>query len=219
MDRAPWAGEHGGPRPAPEVPPLAATPHDPTEPGPPTRAGLFLGYLKIGLLGFGGVAVWSRRVIVEERRWLTEADYAEVIALGQILPGPNIGNAAVMIGRRFHGLPGALLATAGIYAAPLVILIGLCLLYERYGALPQVGPAMQGIAAAAAGMVIGTALKMAGRLRLPPEAILLMLAATAAAAWARVPMPLIVAALAPLSVAASLWRAGLIGGARGEGGR
>src|SRR3954471_1776369 len=135
----------------------------------PGRLELFLGYLKIGLFGFGGVAAWARRVIVEERRWLTEREYAEVLGLGQVLPGPNVGNAAVMIGRRFHGLPGALLATAGIYFAPLLILIVLCLLYDRYGQLPAVAPVMAGIAAAAAGMVIGTAFKMVGKLKLAPE--------------------------------------------------
>ena len=67
----------------------------------PTRTELFTGYLRIGLLGFGGVAAWARRVIDEERRWLTEREYAEVLGLGQVLPGPNVGNAAVMIGRRF----------------------------------------------------------------------------------------------------------------------
>jgi len=176
----------------------------------PTRPELFLGYLKIGLFGFGGVAAWARRVIVEERRWLTEREYAEVLGLGQVLPGPNVGNAAVMIGRRFHGLPGALLTTGGIYSAPLVILIVLCLLYDRYGQLPAVAPAMAGIAAAAAGMVIGTAAKMVGKLKLAPEAIALLLLAAFCAAWLRLPLPLIVLALAPVSIFASLWRAGLV---------
>ncbi|MBV1797463.1 chromate transporter [Siccirubricoccus sp. G192] len=184
--------------------PESTAPHATVVPG---RLELFLGYLKIGLLGFGGVAAWARHVIVEERRWLTELEYAEVLGLGQVLPGPNVGNAAVMIGRRFHGLAGALLATTGIYLAPLLILIGLCVLYDRYGQLPQVAPAMAGIAAAAAGMVIGTAFKMAGRLRLRWDALLvLVLAALAAALW-RLPLPLIVLVLAPVSIALALRRA------------
>jgi len=195
--------------------PDQASPPQPT--GIPSRLELFLGYLKIGMFGFGGVAAWARRVIVEERHWLTEREYAEVLGLGQVLPGPNVGNAAVMIGRRFHGLAGALLATAGIYCAPLLILICLSLLYDRYGTLPQVAPAMAGIAAGAAGMVIGTAAKMVGKLKLAPEAIGVLLLATLGAAWLRVPLPLIVILLAPLSITASLWRAGLIGA--GEGAR
>jgi chromate transporter len=178
----------------------------------PDRAALFLGYLKVGLLGFGGVAAWARRVIVEERRWLTEREYAEILGLGQVLPGPNVGNAAVMIGRRFHGLSGALLATSGLYAAPLAILILLCLSYDAYGQLPQVAPVMAGVAAAAAGMVIGTALKMVGKLKLEPGALVILLLAAVAAAFLRLPLPLIVLLLAPASIALSLRRAGLFGG-------
>jgi chromate transporter len=177
----------------------------------PSHAGLFLAYLKIGLLGFGGVAAWARYVIVEEKRWLTEREYAEYLGLGQILPGPNVGNAAVMIGRRFHGLAGALLATAGIYFAPLIILVMLCLFYDRYGQLPAVAPIMAGIAAGAAGMVIGTALKMVGKLKLHAEALAVLMLATVAAAWFRLPLPLIVLLLAPISIALSLRRAGLLG--------
>jgi chromate transporter len=173
---------------------------------------LFAGYLKIGLFGFGGVAAWARRVIVEERRWLTEREYAEVLGLGQVLPGPNVGNAAVMIGRRFHGFAGALLATAGLYCAPFVILVLLCLFYDRYGQLPAVAPVMAGIAAGAAGMVIGTAFKMTGKLQLRAEAIAILLLATLGAAWLGLPLPLIVLVLGPVSVTVSLWRAGLIGG-------
>lgn len=178
----------------------------------PTRAGLFLGYLKIGMLGFGGVAAWARRVIVEERHWLTEREYAEILGLGQVLPGPNVGNAAVMIGRRFHGALGALLATSGLYFVPLIILFCLCLFYDHYGQLPAVAPVMAGIAAGAAGMVMGTALKMAGKLKLSVEALAVLLVATVAAAWFRVPLPLIVLLLAPISIALSLRRAGLLGG-------
>ncbi|MCU0888520.1 MAG: chromate transporter [Rubritepida sp.] len=173
----------------------------------PSLAELFLGYARIGLFGFGGVAAWSRRVIVEERRWLSERDYAEVLGLGQILPGPNVGNAAVMIGRRFHGLPGALATTSGIYAGPLVILVLLALFYDAYGSAPEVAPVMKGIAAAAAGMVIGTALKMGQNLRPPPELLAVGLAAVLGAAVLRLPLPLIVVVLAPIGIGLSLRRA------------
>jgi len=178
-----------------------------TETHVPSLGELFLGYAKAGLLGFGGVAAWARHIIVAERRWLTEREYAELLGLGQVLPGPNVGNAAVMIGRRFHGLAGALAASAGLYAAPMAILLALALFYDRYGQTPGVAPVMHGIAAAAAGMVIGTALKMAGRLRWTPEFWAIGAAAALAAFWWRVPLPLIVLLLGPLGVAASAWRA------------
>jgi chromate transporter len=130
-----------------------------------SRTGLFLGFLKIGLLGFGGVAAVARHVIVEERGWLTDREYASVLGTGQVLPGANTVNAAVMIGDRFHGLTGAILAVTALMAMPLAILVGLASLYDRVSAAPDAEAAISGTAAAAAGLVVGTALKMAWRLQ------------------------------------------------------
>src|ERR1700755_2742534 len=63
--------------------------------GEVSKAELFFGFLKIGMLGFGGIAPWARHVIVEERRWLTEKEFAAILGVGQILPGPNTMNASV----------------------------------------------------------------------------------------------------------------------------
>ena len=73
----------------------------------PTRLGLFLTFARIGICGFGGVGPWARRIIVEDCGWLDEREYAEVLGLCQVLPGPNVGNVAVCIGDRFHGALGS----------------------------------------------------------------------------------------------------------------
>lgn len=161
---------------------------------------LCLGFFKIGMLGFGGVATWSRRVIVEERGWMSEADYAAVLGVGQILPGANTVNAAVIIGERFQGPLGSLACVVALMAAPLVILVGAALLYERYAAVPDVRAALTGVAAAAAGLVIGTALKMAFRLK--PDARALGVGSSALVAVAGFGASLIwtVLVLAPISL-------------------
>ena len=70
---------------------------------PPRSLGeLFLGFLAIGARSFGGVLPWAYRTMVEERRWLTQADFAETIGLCQFLPGPNIGNASIVLGKRLR---------------------------------------------------------------------------------------------------------------------
>ena len=171
-----------------------------------TRLDLFTGYLKIGLLGFGGVAPWSRKVTVEERRWLSDEDYAAVLGFGQDLPGANAVNAAVIIGDRFHGVTGSLIAVAALLAAPLAILVALASLYDRFAADPDVRAALSGIAAGAAGLVIGTGIKMAVKLK--PDRMALLLGGTVLAAVAAYKVSLIatVLILAPLGVALSLLR-------------
>ena len=165
------------------------------------RTALFLGFLKIGLLGFGGIAAWARRVIVEERAWLSEKDYAAIVGIGQILPGPNTINAAVMIGDRFQGAIGSLVALAALMAMPLAVLMTLALIYDRFAAHPSVQAAIAGTAAAAAGMVIGTALRMARNLKPTRAALLFGLLAFVAVGLLQLPLILVVVILAPISVA------------------
>jgi len=171
---------------------------------PPTLAQLFLTYLRIGLIGFGGVNAWARRVIVEERRWLSEQEYAEVLGLGQALPGPNALNVAIQLGERWHGVAGAVAAPLGLFAGPLLVLMGLAALHDRYGEIALVRAVLAGTAAAAAGMVIGTALKMVGKLK-PSAPVLAVGFAALAGALLRLPLPFIVLGLAPLGIAAAWW--------------
>ena len=78
-------------------------------PTPPRSiAELFIGFLSIGARAFGGVLPWAHRVLVEERKWVAPADFAEMIALCQFLPGPNIVNMSIAVGAKFRGVQGAL---------------------------------------------------------------------------------------------------------------
>jgi chromate transporter len=126
----------------------------------PTRRALFLGFLGIGLKGFGGVLPWARRMLVEENGWLTAAEFTEVLGLGQILPGPNIVNVSIVVGARFHGAFGSLLAISGLMLAPFVIVLTLAALYDHYSAFAPLRHALQGVASVAPGLILAMALKM-----------------------------------------------------------
>ena len=82
-----------------------------------TLGALFLEFAKIGLCGIGSVLVWARRVIVDERHWMSEAEFAETLSLCQFLPGPEIANVSIYVGSKFHGPIGALVALLGLTAA------------------------------------------------------------------------------------------------------
>jgi len=164
---------------------------------------LFLGFLKIGLLGFGGIAPWARHMIVEERRWLTEKEFATILGIGQILPGPNTMNASVIIGDRFQGVAGALLCLLGQMAMPLVVVTSLAVVYERFATVPEVRAGLIGAAAGAAGLVLGTALKMAQKIKLTAPALLVGVAAVATIGLLEWPLVPVVAVLVPLGMAAA----------------
>jgi chromate transporter len=167
---------------------------------------LFSGFLSLGLLGFGGIAPWARHIIVERRGWLSESEYAEFIGIGQVLPGSNTVNAAILIGQRFRGAPGAATAVTALLLMPVFVVVLLASLYGRFAAIPEVRDALVACAAAAAGLVIGTAIKMTIKLRLTPTAILFGGAAVVASGLLNIPLLLTVGVLIPLSLVVNLWR-------------
>jgi len=175
-------------------------------PAPPPRLqDLFLGFLKIGLMGFGGVAAVARHVIVVERAWLDDEDYGQLIGLCQALPGANTVNAAVMLGDRYRGLAGALVCVVGIMAAPLAILVAAATTYDRIAGYPLARLALTGAAVSAAGLVLGTAAKLLVRARPSPISWACAAAALIAVAAFRVPLPWALACLAPLGLAGAAW--------------
>jgi chromate transporter len=167
---------------------------------------------RMALQGFGGVLAVAQRELVERERWLTPAQFLEVLSLGQVLPGPNIVNMALIIGDRFFGWRGAAAALAGLLCAPLVIVLLLAVLYRETMSMPAVAGALRGMGAVAAGLVIGTALKLVGGLRNSalgrPAAALIALATLAAIGVLRWPMVGVVLGLGTLSVALAWWRLG-----------
>jgi chromate transporter len=126
-----------------------------------SRSALFLTFSRITLSGFGGVMFWARRALVERQRWLTEQEFVELLTLGQLLPGPPGLNLTVIVGYRFAGWTGAAAAVAGFLGWPCLVVIGMGVLYQHFGELPQVQRALAGMSIVAAGLLLSTAIKSA----------------------------------------------------------
>lgn len=171
---------------------------------PPGHAALFASFLGIGLLGFGGVLPWARRMVVEQRRWLSGAEFTELLGVCQFLPGPNVVNLSVALGARFHGPTGAAAALTGLLSAPVAIVILLGTAYADYGSLPAARHGFAGLSAAASGLVLATALRIAAPLRHRPAGLLVAFLACAAIVLLRVPLLPGMLAMLPASVLVTL---------------
>ena len=187
--------------PSPGAPPDAAAGAAP----PPMVGALFRGFLSLGLMGFGGVLPLARHMLVEERRWLSGAEFTDLLGLCQFLPGGNVVNLAVAVGLRFRGVPGALAALAGLLAAPSVVVVLLGIVYDRFADHPMVRHAFAGLAAAAAGLLVGLAGKLALPLRREPVAAGLAGLCFLAVAVLRVPLLPALLVLVPFSVLVRRW--------------
>ncbi len=188
-------------RPPDSRPPQAAAPR-------PSLWELFVGFLSVAVVAFGGVLPITRRAVVERYRWVSPEEFTELVGLAQFLPGPNIVNLSVVIGGRFRGPPGALAAVLGLTLVPMAIVIGLGVLFTRYGDVAAVADTLVGLAAAAAGLVIAMAARMAEPLwKTPrPEPIAVAVAAFLAIAVAGWPLLPVMLTLAPVSLALFWWR-------------
>jgi chromate transporter len=176
---------------------------DAVRPADPTVLDLFLAFSGVAVMGFGGVMPFARRMLVDQRQWMTPDRFNEALALAQFLPGGNILNLAVIVGQRFHGAAGSLAAVAGLLAGPVVIVSLLGLAYVRYGENASVRGALAGVAAAAAGLLLAMAGRMAEPLVRRGAAAPLALAGLAfvAIAVAGLPLASVLAVFVPVSVA------------------
>lgn len=187
----------------PVAPPPAAAAEGLSQ--PPSLSELFLAFATISLSGFGGVLAWSRRMMVEERQWLTSEQFNETYAVCSFLPGGNILNFSVILGARFRGARGAAVAAAGLMGPPLCLVLIIAAIYAHYGDVPALRRALTGVASAAAGLMIATVAKMAkplfqnrDRAVSRPLIALVTFAAIGVVQW---PLPLVLAVIVPVSIA------------------
>lgn len=171
---------------------------------------LFVAFSLLALQGFGGVIAIAQRVVVEQRRWLTKTEFLELLAAGQVLPGPNVVNLSLMIGDRFFGWRGALAAMGGMILPPMAVVLAATVLYGRLAPdLPALAGALRGMGAISAGMILATGLKLMGGLAKQPlgqRVGLVYAGMTALAVGAlRWPMAAVVLGLGSVAVLHAAW--------------
>jgi chromate transporter len=134
-------------------------------PQPKSLTDLFVSFTLLALQGFGGVLAIVQRELVEKKRWMTREEFIEDWAVAQIMPGPNVVNLSLMVGGRYFGLKGAMVALAGMLTVPLVLVLILAVVYAQFAGHPGVAGALRGMGAVAAGLIAATGLKLSGALK------------------------------------------------------
>src|SRR5262249_52811528 len=169
----------------------------------PSLLELFRAFAIVSISGFGGALPWARRMIVDQRGWMTAEEFNEAFALSQFLPGPNVVNFSVVFGSRFGGAAGAAVALAGVMGTPLIIFSIISFLFVSFGDLELLSRTLAGITAAAVGLLIAVVAKMAAPLfsKRWDWAPLVAIAAFVGVAIMQWPLPVVFVVLAPISIA------------------
>jgi chromate transporter len=179
-------------------------------PRPASPGELFSAFARMSLQGFGGVLAVTQRELTERRRWLTHAEFIELLSMAQVLPGPNVVNISLIVGDRYFGWRGAAAALGGMMLIPLGLVLVLAALYVEHAQLPAVAGALRGMGAIAAGLIIGTAFRVAGALRGTPLGGALALAvgtiAFVGVALLRLPLPWILLGLGAIATGLAWFR-------------
>ncbi|WP_188397164.1 chromate transporter [Oxalicibacterium flavum] len=173
---------------------------EPAHAPPPTTQQLFLGFLGLGMMAFGGALPLAHRMLVEQKRWLSEDEFTEMLGLCQFLPGGNMINMSVAVGMRFRGVRGGIAGLLGLIAVPSMTVVLLGVLYQRYQNDPQVEHMFAGLAAAAAGLLVAMAIKIVRQLRGGLPTIAVALVSFAAIALLRLPLLWTMLVMTPLSI-------------------
>jgi chromate transporter len=119
--------------------------------------------LRLGSLGFGGPAALCgamHRNLVEERRWISEGDYKEGMALAQLMPGPLAAQLAMYLGYVHYGIRGATLVGIAFVIPSFVMVVILGWAYVRYGGLAWMHAVFYGVGAAVIGIIAMSAWKL-----------------------------------------------------------
>ncbi|OFZ97791.1 MAG: chromate transporter [Betaproteobacteria bacterium RIFCSPLOWO2_02_FULL_62_17] len=120
-------------------------------------------FLRLGTLGFGGpvaLAGYMHRDLVEDRGWITEADYKEGLALAQLAPGPMAAQLAIYLGYVHYRILGATLIAFAFVIPSFLMVLALGWAYVRYGGISWMQAVFYGVGASVIGIIAMSAYKL-----------------------------------------------------------
>ena len=179
------------------------------EPGRTSLTSLFVAFVSIGMMSFGGgLAAWTRREVVQRRAWLDDRQFLSGYALSQLVPGATNVNLAVFIGTMLRGVAGALAAFAGLTVLPLAIVLTLGAIYMHMQGMPSgawFSTVLSGMGAVAIGLNLGTGIRLFRRniRRIVPACITAIVGLSIGVLG--FPLLNVLAVMMPISLVIAIW--------------
>ncbi len=122
---------------------------------------LFFAFLQVGAFSFGGgyaAMPLIQAQVIEKYGWLTNSDFADLVTIAEMTPGPIAVNSATFVGNQIAGIPGALVATLGVILPSCIVVTLLAYLYTKYRDLPVLQDALAALRPAVVAMIFSAGL-------------------------------------------------------------
>jgi len=177
----------------------------PTTVAKPTVADALHFWLKLGFISFGGPAgqiAIMHTVLVEQKRWISDAKFLHALNYCMLLPGPEAQQLATYIGWLLHGTRGGLAAGILFVLPSMFILLALSLLYVTMGALPALQGVFMGLKPAVVAIIVLAMIKIGHKSLLSPLHYAVAVASFIGIFWLNVPFPLIILGAAVVALVA-----------------
>lgn len=124
---------------------------------------LFWAFFQIGLFSFGGgyaAVPLIQNQIVEGHGWLLMSQFADLITIAEMTPGPIVVNSATFVGQQIAGVPGAIVCTLGSIMPSFIIVLILSWLYMKYRSLKVMQGVLSGLRPAVVAMIASAGLSL-----------------------------------------------------------
>lgn len=162
---------------------------------------IVLAFNHIALASFGGgLGAWSREVVVDRKKWMSDEQFLSAMTMCRIMPGANQVNLAVFVGSSLRGAAGAAMAVVGLCLVPVALMLALGFVYFTYKELPAVKGALHGASAAAVALTLTMVIKTGKKCLTGVVPVALFAAAFLLNGVLRWPLLITLAILAPLSL-------------------
>lgn len=161
---------------------------------------IFWLFTRISSMSFGGgLTAWIYREVVEQKKWLSQSDFLSALTLAQVLPGINTANMALYTGQRLRGVAGSVAAVMGLITVPFFAVLALATAYTSIQAVPGVQHFLDGIGAAAVGLLLSVGIKAIRTVR-SAAPLLVIATLVVLVGMLRWPMIPVVLCIAPISI-------------------
>jgi chromate transporter len=164
-------------------------------------ATIFTTFLLIGATSFGGgVVAYLREVLVRGRRWLDDEAFLASLEIGQTIPGLMAVNLSIIVGNRLRGTAGALVAFLGMTLPGTIVVMVLGILYGEHGRNPAVTEILQGVAAAAVGLLLFVTIEIGGKAVRSVTDVAIALVTCVSVGLLHIPLVVVLVVVGPLAV-------------------